>query len=244
MGSLLDVPASAEDLWLAVGDVPVARPLMQGDIVLDLPLGVDGSPAPGMVLTHPCSMRAGRKLRQLQTVGQVVAMDIPDERWPDGYFDYMPLPDIGLPDMPSSAVDFRLVAAVPTPLLTSHRRFACLSETGVQLLQQRLAHHLTRVVVDLPILAEHSASVLLEAELQEEWGQAALAQAGDESAIEILRGAEDAFHDLLDSGNRRLRVMLADARTRPQATREIRQALRGRRTDDEGPQSPPQPSPG
>lgn len=230
---MLDTPDDPEDLWLATDGVPVARPLMQGDVLLELPIGDGGGSAPGMILTHPCSMRAGKKLRPRQTVAQVVKQPIGLDQWAGSHYDYMPLPGVLLPDLGDGlAVDLRLISAVETAILVAAERAAALSDIGIHLLQQRLTHHLTRVVVDLATFAEHSAPTLLEVELQEDWVSDALHDlAPDADRTSVQRIAEDAFQDLLDANDRRLRRMLAEAPTRAQAAREIRLEIRRRRDD-------------
>jgi hypothetical protein len=47
-------------------------------------------------------------------------------------------------------------------------RVAALTNAGILRLQQRLAHYMTRVVIDLPTLLEACEAVLIEADLQEE----------------------------------------------------------------------------
>lgn len=227
---MLDSPDDPEDLWLASDGVPSARPLIQGDVLLELPIGNAGEAVPGMILTHPCSMRAGKKLRPRQTVAQIVQQPIALDQWAGSHFDFMPLPGLELPGFGALAVDLRLITAVPTPTILAADRHAALSEIGIHLLQQRLTHHLTRVVVDLWTFAEHSAPILLEVELQEDWVSEAMrdVQEGADLA-KAQQAAEDAFQDLLDADERRLRGMLSEPPTRAQAAREIRTAIRDRR---------------
>lgn len=92
-----------------------------------------------------------------------------------------------------------------------------MADTGIHLLQQRMAHHLCRAIIDLAILAEHSAPVLAEVDLHEEWVDA------------LGPGSEDAFHELLDADSRRLREGLKEPRTRPQTMRRVRQEIRDRK---------------
>jgi len=230
---MLDAPDEPEDLWLATDGVPSARPLMQGDVLLGLPIGNDGEAAPGMILTHPCSMRAGKKLRPRQTVAQIVHQPISLEQWAGSHYDFMPLPGLEVPELDAPALDLRLIAAVPTPILVAADRHAALSEIGIHLLQQRLTHHLTRVVVDLKTFAEHSAPTLLEVELQEDWVSEAMRRVkGDADLAEAQQSAENEFQNLLDADDRRLRGMLSQPPTRAQAAREVRTTIRDRRGAD------------
>ncbi len=228
---MLDSPDDPEDLWLATDGVAVARPLMQGDVVAGLPIGPDGEDAPGIILTHACSMRAGKKLRPRQTVAQIVHQPIALHQWSEQYFDFMPLPDIELDNVGDGcAADFRLISAVPTGILVAADRQAALGEIGIHHLQQRMAHHLTRVVVDLATLAEQSAPVLLEIELQEDWVSESLAVRPDGTdQVQVQEQAEAEFQDLLEREDRRLRSMLREPHSRAQAAREVRLAMRERK---------------
>ena len=68
-----------------------------------------------------------------------------------------------------------------------------MADVGVHLLQQRMAFHLSRVIIDVAELAEHSAPVLAEAELHEQW------------VADLGIDTESAFHQFLEANNRRLR---------------------------------------
>ena len=55
----LECPDAAEHLYLAASpdEVPIARPVMTGDVFTDIAVpGLDGTGL-AIVLTHPCSMR-------------------------------------------------------------------------------------------------------------------------------------------------------------------------------------------
>jgi hypothetical protein len=72
--------------------------------------------------------------------------------------------------------------------------------------------------IGLRELAEHSAPVLAEVELHEEWVQS------------LGKDAEREFHQLLEDDGRKLREWLNEPRTRPQAMRAVRQEIRRRRS--------------
>ena len=93
-----------------------------------------------------------------------------------------------------------------------------MADAGIHLLQQRTAHHLSRVIIGLRELAEHSAPVLAEVELHEEWVQS------------LGTSAESELHRLLEGDDRKLRKWLNEPRTRPQAMRAVRQEIRRRKT--------------
>ena len=126
----------------------------------------------------------------------------------------MPLPGAPISEMTDPAACIRELRSEPTDDLMAGERVAVMANTGIHLLQQRMAYHLSRVVIAMPELAEHSAPVLAEVELQEEWAQAL--------GVE----AEGDFHRLLDADDRELRNGLTEARTRPQAMRSVRQEIR------------------
>ena len=92
-----------------------------------------------------------------------------------------------------------------------------MSDAGIHLLQQRMTYHLSRVIIGLSELAEHSAPALAEADLQEEWLQVL--------GMEEERG----LHELLEADDRKLRNWLNEARTRPQAMRAVRQEISRRK---------------
>lgn len=206
--ALLESPNDPEDLWLAVGDeVPAHRMLMQGDVVLT-------EVGPLLVVTHACSMRRGAELHDTQMAAPVESHAVP--RW-DGSYDWMPLPGAPVPAIDKAAGQLRVLRSVDTSLLVASDRIAVMSNLGIQLLQQRLAHHLTRVAIDTAELAEHCAPILAEAELHEDW----LGALGSDT--------EEQFHEFLDSDDRKLRSWLADPAMRSQAMTTVRREIRQRR---------------
>ena len=217
----LELPLQPEDLWLANGNVPAARPFLQGDVFRDTTTNVNGL---AVILTHPCSMRAGYKMRPQQTLARIEGIRPPatESLWRSEYLDYMPLPGLFHSSIGNGypAADFRLIATVPSSDLRPDDRVASLSNAGILRLQQRLAHYMTRVVIDLPTLSEACEAVLIEADLQEEWVEAATREEG------LMVEAEKEFQALLDDDNRRLRDKLQEAHARPDAIREIRMAIR------------------
>jgi hypothetical protein len=128
----------------------------------------------------------------------------------------MPLPGAPVPEVDTPAGLLRVLRSVDTSLLVSGERIAVMSNLGIQLLQQRVAHHLTRVAIDTAELAEHCARILAEAELHEDW----LSALGPD--------AEAQFHEFLDSDERKLRSWLADPAMRSQAMTTVRREVRQR----------------
>ncbi|MGQ0616107.1 MAG: hypothetical protein ACT4PW_03810 [Acidimicrobiia bacterium] len=206
--ALLESPDDPDDLWQAVGDeVPAHRLLMQGDVILT-------DVGPLLVVTHACSMRRGAELHGTQMVAPIEGHAVPN--W-DGSYDWMPVPGAPVPEVDYPAGLLRVLRSIDTSLLVSGDRIAVMSNLGIQLLQQRLAHHLTRVVIETAELAEHCAPILAEAELHEDWLGA------------LGADAEPQFNQFLDSDGRKLRSWLADPAKRSQAMTTVRREIRQRR---------------
>ena len=224
--SELSAPLTVDRLWLTQGKGPPARPLMQGDIFEKIPSELGGIV---MVVSHPCSMRTGSKLRPRLTVVKIESIKSPnnDSEWQQGYYDYVPLSGLSHSSLGRGypVANFRLISSVETESLVTEKRIAVLSYEGILLLQQRLAHHLTRAIIDLPTLAKVSEAVFIEVDLQEEWVERATMGLYPSDLGEAVKNAEARFQELLDEKDRRLRGMLGDDQTRPTATREIRKLI-------------------
>ncbi|WP_420445874.1 hypothetical protein [Candidatus Poriferisodalis sp.] len=129
----------------------------------------------------------------------------------------MPLPELAMAEFRAVSANLRELSSVETADLEAGHRVAAMSEVGIQLLQQRMAHHLTRVVIELTTLEEHSAPVLMEVNLHEEW-------------IEALgENSEQDFGAFLDADDRRLRKLMLESQSRFRAQSLIRQEIRHRR---------------
>ena len=94
----LERPDAAEHLYLAASpeEVPIARPLMTGDVFTDIVVpGLDNAGL-AVVLTHPCSMRVdGVNLAPRLLMARVVPSNpIPLKAWRSGHFKVMPLPEL------------------------------------------------------------------------------------------------------------------------------------------------------
>ena len=162
------------------------------------------------IVSHACSMRRGTQLHSTQVVAPIRDHHVSDWK---GNYDWMPLPGTQLPGLENPAGCLRELRSEFTADLQAGKRMAVMADTGVQLLQQRMAFHLSRVVIDLRELAEHSAPVLAEAELHEQW------------VSELGEDHDTLFHQLLDADNRKLRRWLGESRTRPQAMRAVREEI-------------------
>ena len=201
----LATPDDPEDLWLATNptDVPQHRMLMQGDVI-------EAESVPVCVVAHACSMRRGAILHGTQIVAPIRDHHVPD--W-SGHFDWMPLTGAQVRGLQNPAAGLRELHSELTDSLLAGTRIAVMADAGVHLLQQRMAFHLCRVVIDVAELAEHTAPVLAEAELHEQW------------VNDLGQDLEQRFHQLLDEDDRKLRRWLNLTRTRPQAMRAVRQEI-------------------
>jgi hypothetical protein len=221
----LESPTSPDELYRYRGEeVPRTRPIFQGDVFdgVDIPGLGDGSGL-AMVITHACSMREGSALRGRLVVARVLprrnAIALP---W-SGNFRVMPLPDL-IPGVPPGnwSANFEDLGNVVTDCLDLSSRVACLDDRGLVLLQQRLAHHLTRSVVETQVLYEQSANVLTEAELLEEWLSAAIDDAANDGQA-VFRQTAD-FDTFLGP----LRDSLKDPSRRASVRRAVNQEIQRR----------------
>lgn len=228
-----EAPEDPDDLYDARGDVPLARPVLHGDVFADVPLP-GGFPPAGFVaiVQHPCSMRAGAVLRPRLTVARVVQHQrVTGSGW-QGHVNLMPLPLLA--DDMHFAVDLRELTTVDSAELRRDRRIAGLSNYGITVLQQRHVHYLTRLTVDIPTLAQTFEGVAAEMELLEEWVEAALERADNPKTdpMEVVATAEAAFDTYLSNDAGRLRTGLDEAVTRADVRREVRRQIKVLREQD------------
>src|SRR5688500_9324483 len=95
MPDALEAPESSAELYHARGeDVSVARPLLTGDVVLDIEIpGLDDGERPAIVLAHPCGMRRGAVLAPKILVARVAPyQEVPLTQWVTSNYKVMPLP--------------------------------------------------------------------------------------------------------------------------------------------------------
>lgn len=160
------------------------RPLFTGDVLEDVAVpGVQGA-GRAIVLAHPCSMR-GRDAQLVESilVGAVESHDpVPAQKWEQGYLNRMPLPE--LDGSPESFAVARLdrIGVAQTALINATNRLACLSPVGVNILQQRLVGHLTRVDIPTSTFWEAFSHTYEEADLLEEWSEELADVVGHEQA--------------------------------------------------------------
>jgi hypothetical protein len=224
----LDRPEENDDLYLARGpDVSPHRPVLPGDVFSDVEIGGLGLQDLIIVMSHPCTMRAGARLKprlqaaQIRRDQQAVALD----EWAEGHFRIMPLPGLESDANHYSAV-LSEIGLIQSPDLYLERRKACLSDLGIYLLQQRQIFCQTRAKVGLDTLADASQHVLEEADLLEEWSEA-LASGESEDALIAVAEEFDLF--LKEPTAASLRSKLELPRERPGVRRTVRAEIAARR---------------
>ncbi len=235
---MLDSPTEPQEIYLARGEeVDAYRPICQGDVFLDVEIpGLDAAHG-AMVIAHPCTMRAGPRLRPKVTVIPVAEhQGISLEKWATHHLRVFPLPalDSEQPDR-HYAARFDEFGTVPTDTLQLDRRAAILSQRGMLLLQQRFFHSLSRAEIPLSMLLEASAAVLEELELQENWNLAFVAPEAQEGSdlLERLEAEAHAFDELMGVGERdaTLRDRLQVPEARAEVRRAVNEAIRERRME-------------
>lgn len=218
----LEAPGSPSDLYLAssAAEVEQARPFMTGDVFdgITIPGSSPESEGLGIVLTHPCSMRADgvRLIPRLHVASVTAGPQIPLRKWRDGHFKVMPLPEL---DGGHYAARFEQMGPVDSASLLPAKRIACLSPYGIHLLQQRFIWYLTRFLAPTHRLAEATASVFEEADLEEEW----VIRATQRGAVRDAAAA--AFHEWVrspDESGTSPQDQLAD----PQRRAGVRRAMK------------------
>jgi hypothetical protein len=157
----LETPDKPESIYLArLDDVGEHRPTFTGDIYQ---LG-DGHLV--MVLQHPCALRRGVQLHLKLLVAPVAPGSI-RSNWANAPIATMPLPK--LIDGKDHWADFVDLELPDSSTLSTCKRIAALSQSGVNLLMQRWVHHSTRLVVPTYTYSESTIGPFDEADLIEEW---------------------------------------------------------------------------
>jgi hypothetical protein len=165
----LDTYGEAAALYIARGaEVNANRPLFTGDVFRDII--IPGLPAGlAMIVAHPCTFRRGAGELRERVLASVVG---PMQRegpnaWARGLFDRMPLPDLDGNGM--WAARFGDIGQAAISDLLAAERVACLSEIGINMLQQRLTCYFTRVEIPTQEFHRAFSHTLEEADLLEEW---------------------------------------------------------------------------
>lgn len=216
----LDTYNTPDELYVARGDeVNPNRPLFTGDVFAPLAVAGLDTPTMVMVIAHPCSFRAGALLADRVLVAAVRPCDNHGRgAWTRGLFDRTPLPD--LLGTGHWAAHLDEIARAHSNQLEVAERIASLSEIGINILQQRLTHHMTRAEIPTQLFNQAFAHTLEEADLLEEWLDALTAAGWDKGEATV------AFDALLGSEDPSLRHQLRDPQRRATIrTRCRRQAV-------------------
>jgi hypothetical protein len=226
MADELEIPDSAEQLYLARGDeVSEHRPFCQGDVFDSTPIpGVDDDPTLAIVTTHACDMRGddGVELAERLHLARVEAR--PDPPPLPGWFKHhpkeMPLPELHGPGSEHFTAQLDLVGRVKTTDLGP--RIACLLPYGVTILQQRIVNRASRVQIANQVFHERSAPLFEELDLMEEWIEASQGYGTPRA------DAEHAFHELIREKRKDeppLQDQLREEGKRPHVARVVREAI-------------------
>jgi hypothetical protein len=168
----LDTYSDSADLYLARGEeVNQNRPMFTGDVFDDVAITDVQADGMAVIVAHPCSFRlGGGRLRDRVTAAPVRA--IPKQganAWKRGRLGQMPLPDVAGALGTDMAACFDDMGPTHTANLKLDRRVACLSEFGINMLQQRLTCHFSRVEVPTHQFSEAFSHTYVEADLLEDW---------------------------------------------------------------------------
>jgi hypothetical protein len=233
---LLDSPDSEDEIYLArAGDIDPYRPICQGDVFADVQIPGIADPVTVVVMSHPCAMRAGPRLRPRVMVALVSERaSIPLGEWATGHLRLMPLPGLN-PERPeqSYAANLEEPTTIESSSLMIERRVASLTDNGIALLQQRHIHNHCRAEIPLALLYDVSAAVLEELELQETWNlqlvKPAVEAGGDLDCL--LEQEAECFDALLSSAPAEglsLRDMLKTPAKRAEVRRTVNQHIDAR----------------
>ena len=201
------------------GDVNLYRPLFTGDVFRDI--GIPGLPGTGLalVIAHPCSFRGGEGrlgptvlVARVQTVAKEGA-----SAWASRFYDKMPLPDLDGPGYWAGLFDS--IGLATSEALLADERVACLSDFGVNMLQQRLTCSLTRAKIPTQEFNRAFSHTYEEAELLEDW-TSELCGAGDNRAE-----AERSFDEFMREGDPSRRKLLEDPQHRHAVRQECRKQI-------------------
>jgi hypothetical protein len=139
----LETPTDPAELYLARRediDGYLHRPWFTGDVVqLE-----DGRQV--ALVQHPYAMRRGTEIaRRLLVCGVGRREGAAPRDWSTGHFKRMFLPEMDGPGL--SSVEFEDIEVIDREDIATENRRVILSQTGVNLLVQRLIHHNNRILV-------------------------------------------------------------------------------------------------
>lgn len=217
----LEIPNDVTDLCLARdGEVNRCRPLFTGDVFIGTSVPVLGDEDHVVaILSHPCAMRAGPRIAEHLHVAPVVSYERASERVWEKHFKVLPLGRVAR--LEHAAIRLDKMTLVAGSAIDSGRRVFCMSRPGINLLRQRLVHHLTRVLVPTHLFDAEAAGAHEELDLMEEWIDQASA-----NDIDPVAASAD-FHRWIteeESGMAR-QAMLLDPQCVPSVRRSMRAEL-------------------
>lgn len=221
----LEVPPNEDFIYHSRGhEVVATRPLLTGDVLsgIEIP-GLGDRPGLAILLTHPCSMRTdGVALKDRLFAARVTTRaPIPLKEW-RGHSKVMPLPKLTAEHVFYAGV-FDDAGMVPSQALSSEHRVACLSESGINLLQQRLIWHLTRFLAPTFRLHESCVGVFREIDLHDEWAETL------QGVGHLVGDIDVAFHDWIresPGGGRSRQELLTDDQQVVAVRKEMRAHLK------------------
>ena len=167
----LNTLTAPDCLYLAVGKyVNVDRPWFTGDIIGDIEIPGVGQALAVIIIAHPCSMRGEAGSLRKKILVSVVDKyrEPPEQEWSNGHYSKMPLPDLPIKG-DYHVANFDQIAPISNSQFSDNKRIACLSDNGINHLQQRLINHLTRFVVPIGNLQDAFSHTYFEADLLEKW---------------------------------------------------------------------------
>lgn len=223
---ILADPTDMDAILLGTDSVPISRPIMFGDIFQDVSCSRGGD-AEGlvMIMSHPCSMRRGAKLKERILTARVSPFDqnLSSRRWRTGYYDLFPVRGPGGPSE-QYVVELSELHSADSGCLQLEKRNTSLSDHGVAVLLQRWIYQTSRDPVPHEDLLELIAPVMAEIEMQESWCDAALEAAEDRSDDNgVVVNASDSFQSYIGRpGEGGVRDQIQDASRRASARRQIR----------------------
>ena len=202
---LARIPEDSDTLYDArdTAQIPLSLPFNQGDVFRDVPVPavLGGGSGQAMLFMHPCTMRQGVALRDVQTVVLVTQRSPSKVIGPDHWHKWlrvMPLPDLNGDHQSSHAGEFMSIWSVAASDVPRSQRVAQLSHQGRLILQQRLICHLTRYAPDLRVVDRATRPVSEEILLQGDWVAAALSALGvDSPDMATIEGLERLFDDFM-----------------------------------------------
>lgn len=154
----------------------------------------------------------GAEVNPVARVGQVTKQGA--NAWRSGFFDRMPLTDLDGDGYWAGYLN--MIGRSLTSELLQVERIVCLSEFGVNMLQQRLTCHLTRAVIPTATFNEAFSHTFEEADLLENWTDTLIAAGWTQTM------ATTEFESFLRAGDPSLQTRLLDAQQRSSVRRDCR----------------------